>query len=635
MRIAIDTETYLTTPGKWAPKVVCLTWATDDDSNIVVGDDVRDLALDCAVDSDVIIIGHNFAFDSGALMATHEELIELLFVAYHEGRVRCTMIREKLLDIAQGRHMIRKGRYSLAKIAERYKIIPEGHLDDEKNNPDAWRLRYSELDGVPLDDWPVEAVDYAINDAVLTLAVYAAQEMKAHRIGYDLPDQEAQVRAHLALHLAGVWGVHTDPDHVEPLLARTEERMEELADQLIAEGLAHRHTVKKTGEVQFKRKTKELRSRVERWHLDQGLPVPVTATGQPAADKDTLELIDEPVIEVWQEYAGLQKAKGTYIEKYVEGYDLPIHGWFNPIVDTGRSSCSKPNWQNQVTPRVMPGVRECVIPRDGWVFIASDFDSQEMRTWAETCVRILGWSKLAEAYQEDPDFDPHTALACGQLITDEHITYEEGLKRKKIKGDVVKKMRQLAKIPNFGLPGGMGVKGLRGFARGYGEKISEAEAKDLIEAWRTQWPESVPYFDHIKALTGSFGSRGTLTQLLSGRVRGRVTYTQAANSYFQGLAADCSKAALWEVSRRCYAVPSSALYGCRVWNFVHDEIILEAPEHRAHEAALELQQIMVEEMEKFTEHVPARATAAIMRRWYKEAEPVYVDGRLVPWEPKQ
>lgn len=633
--ISFDTETYLFEPGNMAPKIVCLTWSDDEYVDIVAGDDMETKALQL-LESEEVLVGHNVAYDAAVLMANYPDLIDPIFTAYDGGRVHCTLVREKLLDIARGQHFIRKGRYSLAKIAERYKIIPKGSLDEDKTGPDAWRLRYSELDGIALEDWPEKAVNYAQSDAVITRAIHAAQEIRAERIGYDLPDQEMQVRAALALHLAGVWGVHTDPDHVEPLLTKTAKRMEELAKILIDEGLAHRKKHRK-GPPTFHKKDKVMRERVRQWHLAHGLPVPLTGSGKPAADADTLDDIDgDPVIEIWQEYGGLQKARGTYIEKYVAGYDEPIHARFNVLVDTGRSSCAGPNWQNQVTPRVMPGVRECVIPRDGWLFVASDYDSQEMRTWAETCVRLLGWSKLADAYQDDPDFDPHTALACEQLITEESVGYEEGLKRKKIKGDIVKEMRQLAKVPNFGLPGGMGVRGLRKFAKGYGENISEAGAKDLIEAWRTQWPESLPYFDHIRALTGSFGGRGQLTQVISGRQRGRVTYTQAANSYFQGLAADCSKAALWEVSRRCYSVRASALYGCRVWNFVHDEIIIEAPEHRAHEAAVELAKVMVEEMSKFTEHVPVRASAAIMRRWYKDAEAVYDEsGRMIPWEPKQ
>ena len=55
---------------------------------------------------------------------------------------------------------------------------------------------------------------------------------------------------------------------------------------------------------------------------------------------------------------------------------------------------------------------------------------------------------------------------------------------------------------------------------------------------------------------------------LTGRVRGRVSFTQARNTPFQGLAADGAKLALWELIRAGY----------RVVAFIHDEILIELPE---------------------------------------------------------
>jgi hypothetical protein len=42
---------------------------------------------------------------------------------------------------------------------------------------------------------------------------------------------------------------------------------------------------------------------------------------------------------------------------------------------------------------------------------------------------------------------------------------------------------------------------------------------------------------------------------------------------------------------------------------------------------------MVESMKVYTPDVAIEAPPALMRRWYKGADPVYRDGRLVPWEP--
>jgi DNA polymerase I-like protein with 3'-5' exonuclease and polymerase domains len=125
---------------------------------------------------------------------------------------------------------------------------------------------------------------------------------------------------------------------------------------------------------------------------------------------------------------------------------------------------------------------------------------------------------------------------------------------------------------------------------------------------------------------------GDIIQLRSGRKRGLCRYTVAANTYFQGLAADASKLALWWVTRACYTDRNSPLFGCRPVIFLHDEIIMEAPESYAHLAATELERVMVKAMQVFVPDVPCRATAALMRRWAKEAEPAYINGKLVPYE---
>ena len=84
------------------------------------------------------------------------------------------------------------------------------------------------------------------------------------------------------------------------------------------------------------------------------------------------------------------------------------------------------------------------------------------------------------------------------------------------------------------------------------------------------------------------------------------------------------------VGQRFAAVPSNA----RPLVFVHDEIIIEADLAQAHEAATRLSEIMVEQMERMTPNIPARATPAIAHRWLKGAKPVFDEnGRLVPYRP--
>ena len=87
----------------------------------------------------------------------------------------------------------------------------------------------------------------------------------------------------------------------------------------------------------------------------------------------------------------------------------------------------------------------------------------------------------------------------------------------------------------------------------------------------------------------------------TGRIRGRVPYTAARNTPFQGLAADGAKLALWRLIRAGY----------RVIAFVHDEVLIELPVDANHAAeARKIDQIMCQSMQEFTGAVPIQCEYA-------------------------
>lgn len=644
--ITFDFETDLIAPANAAPAPVCLSYATRESKGLVVGDEmaeVIEMILDGVIEGRFVAVNFSVAFDLMVVLAHMPHLWEKVWRVYAMGGVHCTRVREKLLDIAEGTHggerdhrgrMIKK-KYDLGDIVKR-------HFDvDLDKGDDSWRTRYSELRGVPVEQWPKRAVDYAIEDSVWALELYLAQESRAHEMRYKMPDQEAQARADFALRLMSGWGVRTDGNAVEELAIATRARMAELKVELQMEGLI------RTGKKETKNMA-AIRAMVERSYSGGAIPKSKPSEkfpqGQTKTDSDTLELCDEPIAAVLHEYNTLEKSASAFIEKMFEGVDHPIHPFFNVLVNSGRTSCSSPNLQQQ--PRV-PGVRECFVPAplvtqaqlikiaDGnggvpeeFVFATCDYDSQELRCWSQVCLDLLGDSTLARKYQGDPGFDPHLDFAANML----HLSYEEAGRLRKAGDEQVKEYRQQAKPANFGFPVGMGYKKFRKYARGYGLILDEDEAKELRGNWYIQWPEAKPYFDEMNRIVGRAGL-GTVIQLRSNRRRGLCRYTVAANTFFQGLAADASKLALWLVSHECYNVPSSPLYGCRPVVFLHDEIILIAPLSYAAEAAARLEELMIEAMQPYTPDVPVRASAALMRRWRKGAEPEFNSaGRLIPYE---
>ena len=636
--IGFDTETWLIAPGLQYPPIVCLTWAVNPAPSVFhcgIENEkpvVEEMMRRWLEDDDVILVAHNLAYDMGILMNEFPLLVPLAFKKYEDKLVRCTYVREKLLDIGKGTHYLGGRRYNLADISKRR--LHED-ISDTKKGPDVWRLRYRELDGVPLDQWPNEARDYAIDDAIRALRVYADQEERSVAQNYTLPDQINQAAADLALKMTAGWGIRTDADRIKALEEKTIQAMEKHAEILVPAGLMAASPG--TPVAKWKRKTKILKGVVEGI---LGKATPLTGKGVVKTNKETLEECHDtkcpnpsdiehecaaPEMRAWIEFSRLQKSVSTYIGHMWAGTERPLHTYFDVLKDTGRTSSSSPNLQNQ--PRA-PGIRECFVARPGTVFVASDYDSQEMKCLAQACVTLLGKSTLAARYRAEPDFDPHTTFAATGLMD---ITEEEGLKRKAAKDKEIKEMRQHAKIANFGLPGGMGENGLIHFAKGYGVTLTWDEARHIRRKWMTQWPEMDDYFGYVRRLVGD-ADYGTVTQLFSGRRRGMAKYTDTCNTYFQGLAADASKAALWNVVKACYGEPDSPLWGCRPVNFVHDEIIIEAPEHRAHEAAMELKKVMEDSMQPWTPDVPVNATPSMMYHWAKDAEPVWENGRLVPWD---
>jgi hypothetical protein len=114
---------------------------------------------------------------------------------------------------------------------------------------------------------------------------------------------------------------------------------------------------------------------------------------------------------------------------------------------------------------------------------------------------------------------------------------------------------------------------------------------------------------------------------ITGRLRGRVGFSQSRNTPFQGIAADGAKIALWNLFRS----------GFRVVAFIHDEFLIELPVDSDHtEEASRIDRILCESMERLSGSVPICCEYALSERWYKEAEAVFDDRKkLRLWKPRE
>lgn len=659
--IGLDTETHLIKAGCAAPQLVCVSVAEQGADGEIVGalyDRPSGLALFHRLISDpeIHLTIHNAFFDLCVFAAEDASLLPAIFAAIDAGRIRCTMIREMMLKNAMGRlkfhyneetNEFSKQSFALSDLVRTYL----GHdIERTKTGADAWRLRYNELDGVAIADYPEAASTYAIEDAAWHLKVFLAQEVYCEaKIPGGATAEISQVQAGWALYLAGAWGVRTDGEAVAKL------KIEVTAEYEAHLAVAQRHGfIRRTGV----RDTEKIMGAVVDWYASKHKTLRHTDGGKVSTDREQLTDVACPVCTfgfhgcscdprtddgahrgLWAvaEVVRLSKLLSTYVRALERGTTVPLNPRYNPIIETYRTSCSQgmkvdgvPVGCNLQNPPRKDGVRECFVPRAGWTFAFADYDTLEMRTLAQICIWEFGYSRIAEAIREGRDV--HLAVAAEVLS----MTYEDAEARYAAGDAAVADARQISKPCNYGMAGGMAATTFVKYAKGYGLPVSHALAKKLHTAFRATWTEMNEYFCYISALVEQGGIAEVIEFPRSGLMRGNVNYTAAANGFFQHLAAMGAKAAMYAVSRECYIDEASPLYGCRPWLFAHDEIGIEIPYtgKAASDAALRLQAVMIEQMSVWCPDVPIGATACMTRRWRKGAKAVFVDGIMVPSRPE-
>ena len=672
--IAWDTETALFGPGKMAPPLACVSAKYEKGEGLIHWSEAEAFFDEVFYDPNYIHVGHNIAYDLAVVAAQWPKYLRVIFEMYEQGRVRDTLVRQKLLDISMGIYRgyhskptkkdLEEGRtrgkwvqlnYSLLDVCKRH--------TGRKLDKDTWQKKYGALRHLPLDQWPKGARKYPMDDARATWDVFWSQQQHNKNIikvlreqAYWLTDPDPladelfQCQAAFWLQLMSVWGIRTSAKRVRKFRVEVEKKFYEYQEELQK---THVCSHEGCGKL-LKKVDRRGVGRCERHGVVQGDPIVrpegsrdtkaakrlmieamgglnecrLTKTGQPSLNEEACKEADNPVLLKYSQLTALKNVVSKDIKFLMRGRFMPVHSSFNSLLATGRTSSSKPNIQNI---RRLPGIRECFVPRRGHVFLDCDYDGLELRTLAQACLKIVGHSRLAEVLNAGKD--PHTDVAA-QIVG---ISYQEAVRRLDAGDSQVDEARQLAKIANFGFPGGMGVDSLLDFAKGFGKvgkNLTEKDVKRLKKMWLRTYPEMAEYFRHISNLCAAGGKLATIEQLFSPRIRADIKYTAACNTFFQGLGSDATKEAGWEIAKACYLDKGSVLYGCRIVNYIHDQFIVEAPEERAHEAVMELKRIMEKAASKWLPDVPATVKKPVIcRRWSKKASQVRgPDGRLVPWD---
>ena len=545
---SFDTETALIRPGLQAPPLTCLSLS---DGSLYSRREAGEV-LASLLDGGELLSGHGVAFDCAVMIVEHPLLMPKIIQAYEEDRIEDTMVRQMLIDTANGQlagfyrewsgtqFKAVKIEYGLDNLALRHFNAP---MDKS-----TWRLRYGELRDVPIEQWDPGARKYATDDAMATAAVWGVQEQPEHKKWLD--DQHRQARAAFWLKLMSIWGLKTDPKAVQAFANKTRADYERIGVQLVHAGLLRPNRLFKSGprKGQVKEGARDTKAAKDSMRKAfKGAP-PLTDGGDVCLDEDACIKSGDPMLKLYAELSSTKKILSTDIPLLQSGTINPIHTNFKVLLETGRTS-SSPNVQN--LPR-RGGIRECFVPRPGYVYAASDYSGMELRTWAQVCISKLGHSRLAQVLNAGQD--PHMMMAAAIL----NCSYEEAEARYKAGDDAADDARQTGKVADFGYPGGLGPEKFVHFAAlQYGVILTEERARDLKALWLREWPEAKEYLAAIGRIVEAGDAR--IEHLFSGRHRGGLTYCDTANSFFQALASDAAKSAGWLIMRACYLEDDSIL----------------------------------------------------------------------------
>jgi hypothetical protein len=696
--IGFDTETHLISAGNIIPRLVCASFCVDDTQKWVRGNNDEQLLRDLAEmfrgaastgpEAFKVII-QNAAFDITVILRyladiqvglqkgdpkLAKELYQLVWQLLDDSMDReldqglgggpegvlisDTLVREKLFWLSTRGQV--EGQFSLADLVKRYFDVD---ISAGKEAEGAWRMRYSELDGVPAEQYPPEAYQYALGDAVWARAVWLEQEKIRAPLGHGSMNSESlQIYADTVLRISSSHGMLIDKDRVKEVAARME--AEVAASKM--QPLVDAGVLRPNGSVN----TTVMKGFVERAWATLGRLPRYTDKGAISLDDETrtdLAGID-PIIDLYSHRQEYQKILTAFLPNLTGN---TVYTNYSILKETGRTSSFGNDKKKSDYPAVniqqMPkkeGVRECFKAREGYVLVSVDYSALELCSVAQVTYKLFGRSvhleKINSGYNLHSFLGAQIAAKVEPVLvnyeSDPDITYSifEGKRKAKVMEgtpEAVDKerathFRTLAKPTGLGFPGGLGPDTMVTYAKTtYEVDMDRDTAQQLREFWRQTYPEMVQYFNWVnRQQVGACEGIYAYTTDGFNRYRTGATFCATANGKaMQSLSADGAKRAVAWLGRAFYGglpedSPYAALKGCRMLAFIHDEVISEVPEDQyLTEKVGLISDLMVMAMRESMPDVLITTECAAMRNWSKKAEAVWSrdeDGNkiLVPFD---
>lgn len=625
--VALDLETYLINGTGDLPKPVCASFYYSHTGRIgVVGNNIKETEVgsfselyyflhkvfDETLRGEVKQIWQNgFAFDLPVIWHHYPTLRDKIIEALDRDLIHDTHIREKLYRLSTiGEVEGKRGTYSLAGMAKRY--LAED-LTKWKTGDDIWRLRYSELDGVPSEKYPKDAIEYAKLDVQILWRVFQAQEGVRNKSGPgSMNTENLQIRAGFALSLATNRGLAINKYKLETFENDINEKLDPLKDKLLKLGFA---TVDKKG--QYGKANKKFIEYLETnypEYIKRTEPTDRYPNGEVKIDDSALgEYPADEVIKTRMSMSLLEKYKGTYLKNIKKAGDI-FRESYDVLKNTGRTSSFI-----QTMPRD-GGIRELFKARKGYKLITIDYSAIEACSIAQTFLDLsLGDTLVKYLNRGESPRDYHAILGH---MWHEHRKGEslsiDDFERRVREGDKeIKRSRQQGKPAGLSIAGGVGNSTMVSIAKGQGIILEEEQAAKLREFAYLQIPEFQHYlgsFGWVSCQKVTDNPHKAFAYEVNGRYRNYCTYAACANGRsMQSPAADGAKEAIWLWFKQLYE------WGDYLVLFIHDELGAEVKDNEALPGKLEiLAHLMCKGMQKVLKKVRISVEGGTMDVWSKD-----------------
>jgi DNA polymerase I-like protein with 3'-5' exonuclease and polymerase domains len=458
------------------------------------------------------LIFHNSGFDLAVLQALldaqHRPLDVYEWVDRHQ--VWDVMVLHKLHGLCTAGHTYQgTGQSTLERCVELYlgvvlaKDLKDGDGDDLRTSWAKWQGRPpGKIDPIYLEYLALDVlgtfgcykhlvprirhvVENARNAFGYVHGTWLAQQQER----FGLQTHDLQVKALISLEEIERTGFGLDLADRAAIVKAVQAHHDELREELRQGGYLE-------GE---KGCDKALQALIRRAAQEYDLDIPRTATGRYSTTEQSLNQL-AAVSAFFARFKEFRQTR-TLLKSFLAKMGATrIHPHYDFLKNTGRTGSRGPNIQGFPKKSGKKGkisfdLRRCFVPAPGKIFYVADYASIELRTLSQALItQFDSDSAMARAINAGQDL--HRLVAARMKATrlpNAAAVLTDPVKFAAVVDSVTAEERGGAKPANFGLPAGMGVATLKGYARAqYDQPYSDEDA----QAWKDAWLASFPEMEH-------------------------------------------------------------------------------------------------------------------------------------------